>query len=45
MSKFKTVSSANPARRVLTDGLLKVNSVDENKNYKVFGGGNCERIF
>ncbi len=35
MSKFKTVSSANPARRVFADGLLKVNSVDENKNYKV----------
>lgn len=35
MSKFKTVSSTNPARRVFADGLLKVNSVDENKNYKV----------
>lgn len=35
MSKFKTVSAQNPARRVFADGFLKVNSVDENKNYKV----------
>ena len=35
MSKFKTISTENPARRVFADGLLKVNSVDENKNYKV----------
>lgn len=35
MNKFKTVSPSNPARRVFADGLLKVNSVDENKNYKV----------
>ena len=35
MSKFKTVSESNPARRVFSDGLLKVNSVDKDKNYKV----------
>lgn len=35
MRQFKTVSPSNPARRVFADGLLKVNSVDENKNYKV----------
>ncbi len=35
MSKFKTASAQNPARRVFADGFLKVNSVDENKNYKV----------
>lgn len=35
MSKFKTVSASNPARRVFADGIMKVNSVDANKNYKV----------
>lgn len=35
MTKFKIISPDNPARRVFADGLLKVNSVDENKNYKV----------
>lgn len=35
MNKFQTVSLNNPARRVFADGFLKVNSVDENKNYKV----------
>lgn len=35
MSKFKTVSESSPVRRVFSDGLLKVNSVDKDKNYKV----------
>lgn len=35
MNKFKTISESNPARRVFSDGLLKVNSVDSEKNYKV----------
>lgn len=36
MSKFKTVqSSGNSVRRMFLDGVMKVNSVDEEKNYKV----------
>lgn len=36
MSKFKTVqSNGNSVRRMFLDGVMKVNSVDEEKNYKV----------
>lgn len=34
MSKFKTVSSDKALHRVFIDGLLKINSVDDKKNYR-----------
>lgn len=34
-TKFKTVKAVVPVRRMVMEGVLKVNSVDEDKNYKV----------